>query len=201
MKFFSAGSTCGGFTYGEVEDYCITITGGGTATCTAPSNPAVVTVSSNSVTVGWDAVAGALGYRVQGRKAGGSTFKGKNSGTNSATVAVKANTTYEWQVQVQCADGSFSPYSALQSFTTPAIKTTAPEPGLFPNPASNMVRVVGLPAGAPYRLMDALGRVVQSGQNNDAQLLLDLTKLPAGHYMLHWQSDDRQGTERLVVVH
>jgi hypothetical protein len=99
----------------------------GTApTCSAPSNPVVNSIAANSVTVGWDVVPGAIGYQAEGRKAGVGSYRPRNTSTNSLTVNVKPATSYEWQVRVKCADGSISPFTAVNIFTTPSLKTTAP---------------------------------------------------------------------------
>jgi choice-of-anchor B domain-containing protein len=196
MKFFGAGNPCENLSYGEVEDYCIEITGGGGGTCSAPTNPTVLSLSATSATVGWDAVPGALGYQAQGRKGASGAFRVRNTSTNSTTVPVKPSTNYQWQVRVQCADGSISPYTALQAFSTPALRPERPSAKAWPNPSAGAFRVAGLPDGAAWRLIDGSGRVLAAGTANGT-LDLDLGGRPAGLYQLAWT--DAGGGGRLPL--
>lgn len=195
MNYNAAGPDCGTLTYGETEDYCIEITGAGGG-CTAPANPGVTSIAPNSVTLGWDAVPGAIGYQAQGRKAGVGSYRPKNTFTNSLTVNVKPATSYEWQVRVMCSDGSVSPFTAVQDFTTPSIKTSTPSAKAFPNPATDHIRITGLPDGAQWQLIDGMGRVLEAGTYT-AAFDLALSQRPAGHYLLIW--NNRSETQRLPI--
>ena len=200
MKYASAASQCGSFTYGEVEDYCIEITSGG-GSCTAPSNPTVMALAATSVTVGWDAVPGALQYQAQGRRAGTTAFKAKATPVNSLTVNVQSGNTYEWQVRVQCSDGTVSPWTALNSFTTPIPKPGEFEATLYPNPASSFVRVSGLPVDASWTLVNSAGQVMRSGKIAGSFADVPVIDLASGFYNFVWTAEGAQGSLRVIVEH
>jgi choice-of-anchor B domain-containing protein len=191
MNFNAAGPDCGELTFGETEDYCIEISGA-VPTCSAPSNPVVNSISANSVTLGWDAVPGAIGYQAQGRKAGVGSYRPRNTGTNSLTVNVKPAISYEWQVRVQCADGSISPFTAVNIFTTPSLKATTPSAKAYPNPTRDRIRIEGLPDNANWQLVDGTGRILEMGLYAQP-FVLQLGQRAAGHYTLIWNDRSESG--------
>jgi hypothetical protein len=200
-----AGIVASGGSFGSIEatPFCI---GGGGGGCSAPTGLTVVGTTSNSASLAWNATAGALGYQAQGRRAGTSTFRQRTTGTNSLTVpGLPAATTFEWQVRVQCGDGTISPWSALSTFTTTTLREGAvADVRLYPNPASSRVRVEGLPQGEVwYRLVDRTGRLVANGQYTDgpAPLELNTESLADGLYLLQWHSLEQQGGIDLLIAH
>lgn len=54
----------------------------------------------------------------------------------------------------------------------------------FPNPATDAVAVTGLSPNAPWQLLDAAGRVQQSGVHQQGALQIDLSELPSGPYVV-----------------
>lgn len=119
MKYNAAQTACESFSYGEVEDYTVTIEGNTTPTCTTPSGLATSSPSNNSVSTNWNAVNGANSYDIRYKSVSGSTWSTKNvTSTSTSLTALSAGTDYETQVSANCASGSSS-YSASVNFTTP----------------------------------------------------------------------------------
>ncbi len=126
MADASGKPACGSYTYGEVEDYTLNITGSG-ATCGVPSGPVTASISSSGATLSWSAVTGATSYTVQYKTSAASTWTPITgiTGTSRVLSGLAASTAYLWQVQSVCAGGS-SAFTAATAFTTSA--ATVPPP-------------------------------------------------------------------------
>ncbi len=87
-------------------------------------------ITTNSCTVGWAIVSGALSYNVQYRiRNSGSAWTTVSSTTNSKNLSgLSASTLYEFQVQTVCSGGT-SIYSAPGIFTTLASGASCGTPG------------------------------------------------------------------------
>jgi hypothetical protein len=116
MKDGSISGPCEAFTYGEVEDYSISIQTA--STCAAPTSLAVSNVTSSAATLSWAAASGASGYSVQikaSTSSSWSTFTTTN--TSMSFSGLTAGTTYNWQVRTDCSSSSSS-YTVGPNFTT-----------------------------------------------------------------------------------
>ena len=120
MKYNAIPTECESFRWGEVEDYTVNIGTGTPPTCDVPVNLASNSVTYNSATLTWDAVASAVSYDVQWRASGATTWNTNNTTTaNLNLTGLTEQTTYEYQVRTNCSFGS-SAYSAPATFTTTA---------------------------------------------------------------------------------
>ena len=87
------------------------------ATCGTPTGLNATNISTNSATLNWSAVSGAVSYNVRYRATGAANWINTTStGTSVAVTGLTQNTQYEFQVQALCSImGSFS---ASATFTT-----------------------------------------------------------------------------------
>ncbi|SVE57732.1 uncharacterized protein METZ01_LOCUS510586, partial [marine metagenome] len=88
--------------------------------CTVPVNTTTTSISLTTATLGWDAIAGAWGYRVR-YKQGSSPWTFDTTNTNSYTVTgLTSGTQYRWQVKGLCdsAGTNTSTWTSQQYFTT-----------------------------------------------------------------------------------
>lgn len=116
MKYNGAPTSCETFSYGEVEDYGVTLVAA--ASCGNPSSLAVNSITASSATLTWGAVTGATSYNVQYKTSGSSSWTSTTSTTTSKALSgLTASTTYNWQVQAVCGGGA-SAYVAGTNFTT-----------------------------------------------------------------------------------
>lgn len=116
MKWGSAPSPCETFSYGEVEDYTVSFM---TASCDVPDFLSTTDITDTGASLSWAAVNNATSYTVQFRAAGSSAWdlEADVSSAGAIVSGLTQNSTYEWRVRSNCANGS-SDYAAVKSFTT-----------------------------------------------------------------------------------
>ncbi len=124
MSYNAIPSSCGNFTYGEVEDYTVVIAAAGPDT-EAPSNPTGLTASNTTETttdLSWTASTdnvGVTGYDVYQ----GGTNIASVTGTSYQATGLTANTSYSFTVRAKDAAGNVSGDSNTANVTTLATPT------------------------------------------------------------------------------
>jgi hypothetical protein len=125
MKDGAITGPCESFTYGEVEDYTLSIQAGSTGTtCGTPSGLTNSTIGTTTATISWGAVSGATSYTLQFKKSTATTWTSVSTTSASYNLTgLTSSTTYNWQVRTNCSSGS-SAYIAGTNFTTQASSTS-----------------------------------------------------------------------------
>ena len=88
--------------------------------CTTPQNPNTSSITLTQATLGWDAIAGAWGYRVR-YKTGSNSWTFDTTNTNSLSLTgLTSGTLYKWQVKGICDSlgTNTSSWTSTQTFTT-----------------------------------------------------------------------------------
>lgn len=120
MQYNAIPTSCQSFTYGEVEDYTVTIAAAAADT-QAPSNPTNLTASNiaeTSVTLNWTASTdnvGVVAYDVYQ----GTALLGEVTGTSANVTGLTAATGYSFNVRAKDAAGNISGNSNTLNITTP----------------------------------------------------------------------------------
>jgi GEVED domain/Secretion system C-terminal sorting domain/Fibronectin type III domain len=115
MSFSSANGPCGTFTFGEVEDYCVTIDGGNGCF----QAPMVINdITDSGATANWFDVPSAESYNFRYREVGAATWIENNVVTNSFEMFLQGCTIYEAQVETLCPNGLSSGFSPSIEFLT-----------------------------------------------------------------------------------
>lgn len=121
MKYNGTPTACETFSYGQVEDYSVTISGG-TLDTTAPSAPTALVASGTTQTttnLSWSASTdnvGVTGYDVYR----GTTLLGTVTSTSFSVTGLSASTAYSFSVKSKDAAGNISSASNTLNVTTTA---------------------------------------------------------------------------------
>ena len=128
MKYNGVPTSCEAFSYGQVEDYTINITGG-SADTTAPTSPTALAASGTTQTttnLSWTAATdnvAVTAYDVYQ----GSSLKATVSGTSYTVTGLSAATAYSFFVKAKDAAGNISGASNAVNITTTAASGGATE--------------------------------------------------------------------------
>jgi len=119
MKYDGEPTACESFSYGEVEDYTVSFTGGGedTEAPTAPTNLASSNVTETSVDLTWDASSDNVGVDHYTVLQDGNSV-GTTSSTSYSVTGLSAATTYTFTVKAEDAAGNVSSASNAIDVTT-----------------------------------------------------------------------------------
>ena len=120
MKYDGEPTACESFSYGEVEDYTVSFTDGGsddTEAPTAPTNLASSNVTESSVDLTWDASSDNVGVDHYTIFKDGSSV-GTTSNTSYSVTGLSAATTYTFTVKAEDAAGNVSSASNAIDVTT-----------------------------------------------------------------------------------
>jgi hypothetical protein len=126
MKDGAITGPCESFTYGEVEDYTLSIQSGTSGTtCSVPSGLTSSSIGTTTATLSWTAASGATSYTVQYKKSTTTTWTSVSTATtNYSLTGLSSSTIYNWQVRTNCSSGS-SAYTTGANFTTQASVSTS----------------------------------------------------------------------------
>jgi hypothetical protein len=110
-------SPCGTYSWGETEDYAVTIAAA--SGCIQPSGLAANNITSTSADLSWTAVTGAVGYEyvLDQVSAAPSTAGTATMSTVYNATGLTPATVYYIHVRTDCGSSTFSPWSTL-SFST-----------------------------------------------------------------------------------
>lgn len=154
--------------------------------CGNPTGLNETAITTNSATVNWSAVSGALNYDVEYKANSSSTWINAASGTTSLSqdlTGLSSSILYDWRVRANCSGGSGSYVS--DQFTTAA--AGGPCPGAYdvePNGSTGQAQTIPLNT-------DVRGTLGARGDNdyyrlsiiNGGTIQISLTSLPANYDM------------------
>jgi chitodextrinase len=93
----------------------------GSQSCTAPTGLTTNDISATSAIFHWNAVAGAINYRVNWHPVGSNVWQTTlvaAPATSFTATGLTPNTAYEWKVKTLCTGGGESDFSPAVTFTT-----------------------------------------------------------------------------------
>jgi len=219
MVWSSAPSSCGTVTYGETEDYCVTI--GNPVSCSTATPPQSPTssVGGSSVSLSWTPVPLTVACQVRATRilpagpTGTRNVIGFEVGsTNLPFSVLGAGTTWQWQVRCACSTSPVAAtgFSVFNTFSVPVLRTGDLSENLtvYPNPADQQLTLQYYASASRevrLQMTDLLGRVllvstaaVQEGSNN---LELNTGNLPSGHYLVQLLDAEGIGSYPVHIEH
>ena len=69
---------------------------------------------------------------------------------------------------------------------------------IYPNPVVDILHITGLEGFYTIKIVDAVGQVVKSEKGTSTELDLDMSKNPAGMYMIKIESQGKSITRKLI---
>jgi|GEM_PF-1611388 len=132
---FAVPPGCGDFPEGEVEDYCVTVSGGVDPVCDAssPVTGLAAAVSPTGVVLSWTPVVASVGCQVSGGPLGSFSKKVRQLGSNVSSISIPASIltpgTYNWKVNCACSISpvlDLTPDSAVDTFSFPSLRSVNP---------------------------------------------------------------------------
>ena len=197
----------------DVQERVVTVTQAG-AGATVPGIPTGLTataVSDTQIDLEWQAPANTSGADITGCRLehstdGGNTFVELHTTPDGTTftyehTGLSASTEYYYQVAAINSVG-MGAYSSVVSATTNDILSV---PGVessvrvYPNPASQEVRLTNLPAAAHYRVYSLAGKVALTGTARGSASI-DVSGLARGQYILVLREKDGRETLRARLL-
>ena len=157
---------------------------GNAPTCGNPTGLNETAITTNSATVNWSAVNGALNYDVDYKENSSSTWINAATGTTSLSVnlgGLSASTLYDWRVRASCSGGPGS--YVTDQFTTTSAGGACPGPyDVEPNNNTSQAQLIPLNT-------DINGTIAVRGDNDYYRLnittggtiQISLTTLPANY--------------------
>ncbi len=192
-----------------------TIVTPGPMACTSPQNLEEENITSSSVELEWDALAGSWGYKVMWRQLG-SGWNYTLVNTNELILSsLNPNKTHKWRVYSVCdsLQSNVSAWSSMQIFNTlSSIRIASGDTELsnnlniYPNPTKGMFNISFITeevVGLKLMIVDAYGKTILI-ENNDIFIgeftkQVDLSEYPKGIYMVQIRTNNSFITKRIVV--
>ncbi len=207
MSYNGPAEACAdGFDYGEVEDYCVNILGGGTPVCNIPTSITVVATTDNTAELSWDAMQNALGYEVDYRTAlPGSTWLSDAVSTNSAILSgLDHCSEYEFRIRTICSVG-ISDDSDVDNFITEC-SNSAFNPqndiqfSIAPNPVNDriFISLSDVLDNGTAQLISVDGRLISSFRLQGNSLEIPVADLPQGSYFVRITDGKKTGIEKIL---
>lgn len=117
---------CMTVTFGEYEDYGVTITGSSVTTCAVPTAPTATAVTATTASLNWTQTGTPPQWQIKYGPAG---FNVNTAGTSVFTPAkpytlnppLTPSTAYSYYVRAVCGPGDTSAWSAVTNFTTACV--------------------------------------------------------------------------------
>ena len=185
--------------------------------CTAPVNLSA-TGGLTDATLGWDAIPGAWGYRVQYLKSGAAwNTKIKDTVvTNSHYITgLVSNSSYMWRVQTLCDSlgTNKSGFTSFQYFLTLSSNRIMAEDvelgvmlNIYPNPTRGLFNINFISEEVDnfeISIVDAFGQIVLHEDRKEFvgeyTKKVDLSNWPRGIYMVQIKTKDSYVSKRIVL--
>jgi hypothetical protein len=181
---------------------------GCTGTCSTPGSTAEGTITPTSAQISWTSGGSdVMGYQVSGRKFGSTTFRSTNvAGLNYTVTNLRPSTIYEWKVRSRCNDGSWTSWTPLSLFGTPAsrdLDALSESMSLSPNPSqgSFLVHLENVKGEGLLSVENLLGQTLhqQFVAPGAQQSVAVNAALEPGLYLVRLHADGSDRVQRLVV--
>ncbi|WP_185155652.1 fibronectin type III domain-containing protein [Rudanella paleaurantiibacter] len=122
-----------------------------TSTCAMPTSLTETEMTTSSIRLNWQSVAGVNGYTLRFREVGAANWFTYGSSTTGAKVDVSYGKTYEWQVQSDCDASGSSDFSPLRTVTITCPIPFGQSELTEPTAATLQWRYMSMPNGSSFK--------------------------------------------------
>lgn len=187
--------TPGTSTDASIPSMSFSISGTKADPCNPVTNVTVSFVDCASAVVSWEAVAGAVEYKV--------SRDGNLVGTVTTTTftdefAFENLTTYTWNVVTVCAENESEPASVTGGGCVGIINNTLSTFSIAPNPATSTITVSANSHFNTLEVVNFLGQTIISQTNHENVATLDVSNLANGVYFVRIISDNGSNVKKFV---
>jgi len=181
-----------------------------TESCQPVSGVNVSDITTTTATVTWTAPAGVTAFEVEYGASGFNQGAGTTvqASTNSASITgLTSNMAYDVYVRSVCAEGIYSAWSSVNTFTTDEETegiddVNSAAIALYPNPATTTVTISGIEGQATVTVVDMNGREVHTQaikHSSNQTITLDLTGYAQGAYFVRITGEQQNAIRKLIV--
>ena len=178
-----------------------------TESCQPVSGVNVSDITTTTATVTWTAPAGVTAFEVEYGASGFNQGAGTTvqASTNSASLTgLTSNMAYDVYVRSVCAEGIYSAWSSVTTFTTDEQgegidDVNSAAIALYPNPATTTVTITGIEGQATVTIVDMNGRVSGEWRVENDEITLDLTGYAQGAYFVRITGEQQNAIRKLIV--
>ncbi|NNF02174.1 MAG: T9SS type A sorting domain-containing protein [Bacteroidia bacterium] len=185
-----------------------------TLSCDAPTGLNTNVTSSTTATLTWNAVPGALGYRVIGGQQGSpnlvSVDLNGNGNTSLNAGGLQSGTSYQWVVYAICSvnPSIISPQSAVQTFSTPTSTAKADRSTediismtIYPNPNDGqfIIEMFNFGEETKVEIYDLIGQLIMTEESAQEKIEIDMSSQERGTYIIRVTSGDETISHRVVI--
>lgn len=181
--------------------------------CTSPTILATNYVTDNTAMFSWNAIPGALNYKVSYKLDTDTKWTIAYTLKNSITITgLNSGASYTWGVRTECAEG-WKPNSSGMSFTT---LLTREGNGIdnendllasvYPNPADEVIQVMmycETEQDVKLSIYDLAGKLIVSktvtGDTGNSVVQFDISDIAAGTYIIKASNSETFVTDKLVI--
>ncbi|MGB3074567.1 MAG: PKD domain-containing protein [Chitinophagales bacterium] len=171
------------------------------APCLMPDGLTTTNITTTAATFNWNAVSGALKYKVSYKLTGNNPWITTTVTNNFIQfTGLSANTTYNWKVKTICSNNPTisSDFSSSVSFTTSLNKMATTMSGnsfeVYPNPVTNELNISVNSMQLPLTCLiyDLYGRMAKATQLTEPMQIINVTDLASGNYLILIVTNDNQ---------
>ena len=173
---------------------CVTVGNPTPETCDAPTG-LTLTASPNQLGLNWDEMENAIAYKVY--RNGNAIATTPNNSYIDATV--DQGVSYSYAVQTICTNGQSGFSATVNGQTTTSISDFDNEWRIFPNPATQVLKVEGSNI-AEISLYSAIGELVYSGRPANSHTEINVANLVRGMYLVRITTQDGQTSVHKVIL-
>jgi hypothetical protein len=174
--------------------------------CDAPTALHMTDVTSTSVVLHWTPSACAEQFLLKWKPTDENVWTELTTTSTDVTLTdLLPGTDYEWQVFQVCNTDPdvLSKTSHKKEFTTDPLKSGSADMtsaiSVYPNPATNHLRIQAAIPATGYQIMDVLGKVVGEFYGNFEETEVDVSNFPAGVYLVNVYTNEEMLVEKFII--